>query len=72
MAAIKTKAKLTDLTMEELLQYEKATTIICSRIEKASRTYDGRVVGNTEEFDKYMKFYNQIIDEIKNRLTNIA
>jgi hypothetical protein len=65
---------LSKLSIEELLQYEKAAQIVCSRYEKNIKMYDGSLASNGPEFvkfDTYNKLYIKIFEEIERRLSKI-
>ena len=57
-------------TLAELIQYEKATRIVCMKYESASKNYDGTIINNSEyvKFKKYNDFRLDIISEIEKRL----
>ena len=57
-------------TLSELIQYEKATRIVCMKYESASKNYDGTIINNSEyvKFKKYNDFRLDIISEIEKRL----
>ena len=65
---------LSKLSIEELLHYEKAAQIVCSRYEKNIKMYDGSLASNGPEFvkfDTYNKLYIKIFEEIERRLSKI-
>ncbi len=62
---------LKKLSIDELLQYEEAAQIVCTRYENNLKMYDGSITNSGPEFlkfDKYNKLYLRIFEEIENRL----
>lgn len=51
------------LTLKELIELEKASSIICQKYENASRVYDGSITNGPsyEKFKKYNDFHNNIV-----------
>lgn len=60
---VKTKT-IKDLTIEELLYFEKACSLICRRYEISARLDNV----NNKMFQKYNDYYQIIIQEIENKL----
>lgn len=63
--------KLSDLSISELVDYEKATKVICSFIENSIKNYDGTIVDNVEEYQRYTKYnqiYIMILKELEKRV----
>lgn len=57
-------------TLSELIQFEKASRIVCMKYESASKNYDGTIINNAEyvKFKKYNDFRLLIISEIEKML----
>ena len=65
---------LSKLSIEELLNYEKAAQLVCSRYEKNIKMYDGSLVNNGPDFvkfDTYNKIYMKLFDELEKRLNKV-
>jgi hypothetical protein len=66
--------ELDKLTIEELLNYEKAALLVCSRYEKSLKMYDGSIRDDGPDFknfEKYNKIYLKIFEEIEKRVGKI-
>jgi hypothetical protein len=65
---------LSKLNIEELLNYEKAAQLVCSRYEKNIKMYDGSLATHSSEYEKFdffNKLYIKIFEEIENRLRKL-
>lgn len=68
---------LSKLTLEELLDYERAAHIICSRYEKSSSTYmmdinkENQYTEEQKMFLKANEIYKKIINEMEKRVWQI-
>ena len=65
---------LTKLTIEELSHYERLTKILCAFYENSIKRYDGSIIENEEEYNKYKSFndrYRKIQEEIERRIEKI-
>ena len=56
------KSKIEDLSIEDLLTYEKATSVVCKKYENSCKTYDGSIT-NREEYDTFL-FFNKIHERV--------
>lgn len=73
------KVALTDMTIAELMDYEKAARIICTKYEKSALawgtdTVRGDYSGSNEfqeYYKKYKNIYDKVVEEIEKRLDNI-
>lgn len=55
------------LTLKELIDLEKASSVICMKYENASRVYDGSIAQGPsyEKFKKYNDFHNKVIQQME-------
>lgn len=63
-------SSLENLTLEDLLQYERTSSIVCKKYENSCKSYDGSI-SNSEEYTmflKYNNFHEEIISEMQKRL----
>ena len=68
------KINIKDLSVSELLDYEKACSLICKYYENGLKNYDGSVNTNSLEYKKFQQYNNvriEIINELSIRVTNI-
>lgn len=68
------KSKISDLTISELVDLEKAATIICKNYENGVKMYNGTINTLTSEYKNFDDFNNiriSILKEIENRLKQI-
>lgn len=66
--------KIENLTIEELVNYEKAAAIVCARYEKNIKSYDGSIINDTQAvatFETFNKIYNKITKELEKRLLSL-
>lgn len=73
---MKKNFKLDEMTMEELLQYEKGARLWVTKYEKESFiSRNDSMYGTNNEieklFNKYNTIHHKILEEIKSRLDNI-
>lgn len=66
--------KLKDLSIQDLVAYEKATKLICARYENDIRALE--MQGNSdralyEEFNNYHVKYVDIVEEMKQRVMDL-
>lgn len=59
--------KKQELSLEELLKLEKASSIICKKYENSCRSYDGSISNSVEYqlFQKYNNFHESIVFELQ-------
>lgn len=65
---------LKDLTIEELVQYEKASAVICQKYENSLRQYDGSISSYDNEYGNFDRLNNircRILDEMEERLRGL-
>ncbi len=67
------KVKLSELTITELIDYEKAARLICMKYERTATSFGQDVTRESNSnsqatFMKYRKLHENILDEIENRL----
>lgn len=50
-------------TLSELIELEKASSIVCKKYENSSRVYDGSITNGPsyEKFKKYNDFHTNIV-----------
>lgn len=63
-----------EIILRDLLDLEKASSVICKNYENSLKRYDGSIntsVSEYNEFNKYNKIRNEIIKEIQKRLQEI-
>ena len=66
--------KIENLTIEELVNYEKAAAIVCARYERNIKSYDGSIINDTQAvatFETFNKIYNKITKELEKRLLSL-
>lgn len=66
--------KLTQMTINELIEAEKAASLICKKYENAIKMYDGSINVSTIEYKEFDKFNNiriSLLKEIEERLKQI-
>lgn len=58
------------LTLEELIQYEKISSIVCKKYENSCKSYDGSISNGKEytTFLKYNNFHESLISEMCKRM----
>ena len=64
--------KIENLSLRDLLDYEKAVTIICRRYENSIKLYDGTIRQSGPEYFRFNKanlLHNSLLNEIEKRLT---
>jgi hypothetical protein len=64
--------KIENLSLRDLLDYEKAATIICRRYENSIKLYDGTIRQSGPEYFRFNKanlLHNSLLNEIEKRLT---
>lgn len=64
--------KIENLSLRDLLDYEKAATIICRRYENSIKLYDGTIRQSGPEYLRFNKanlLHNSLLNEIEKRLT---
>ena len=66
-----TKLNLKDLTMRELLEYERASHIICAKYENLNKMESYQDIALNEKFQEMKKKYDSVIDEIERRVEEI-
>ena len=69
------KDKLKSLSIIELINFEKAASLICRRYENNIKMYDGSIRQNGREYDRYKKInelHSSILNEIELRLDNLG
>ena len=67
--------KLIHLSIQDLVNYEKAACIVCRKYENMIRDYSGRLNSDSHEYEKFEHMntiHNQIINEIEDRLNHLA
>lgn len=74
MAKIENSFSLTEMSIDELLDYEKAAMIICKKYENTVKDYTGKINQNREEyvvFERYNQIHHNILNELQIRLNKI-
>lgn len=76
MAENKEKKGLKSLDMADLVNYEKATRLLCIKYENSFKGYDGSMRDNFskddyDKFEKYNNFHMAILDEFEERIKEI-
>jgi hypothetical protein len=69
------KETLVDLTLFDLINLEKASSLICRRYENNIKMYDGSIRQSGFEYEKYKKINNlhsNILNEIEMRLEKLS
>lgn len=66
-----TKLNLKDLTVRELLEYERATHIICAKYENMNKMESYQSIPLNEKFQEMKRRYDLVIDEIERRVEEI-
>lgn len=64
------KEKISEIPIQRLLEYEKASSIVCRKYENSCKSYDGSI-SNSNEYSLFLKYNNiheQIILELQKRL----
>lgn len=58
---------LEKMSLKELLEYEKASAIVCRKYENSSRVYDGSIANGPlyERFKKYNEFHADVIQAME-------
>lgn len=67
--------KLIHLSIQDLVNYEKAACIVCRKYENMIRDYSGRLNSDSHEYEKFEHMntiHNQITNEIEDRLNHLA
>ena len=67
--------KLIHLSIQDLVNYEKAACIVCRKYENMIRDYNGMLNSYSHEYEKFEHMnmiHNQIINEIEERLNKLA
>lgn len=72
--------KLNSVSLEELINLEKACMIICTKLQNEAiavreQPYNNEIIWLLEiekKGNKYNKIHNQILNEIENRLNSIV
>ena len=67
--------KLIHLSIQDLVNYEKAACIVCRKYENMIRDYSGMLNSYSHEYEKFEHMntiHNQIINEIEERLNKLA
>lgn len=68
------KIKLNEVSVGELVDLERACSLICKNYENATKMYDGSINTNIKEYSDFNYFNNirrNLIKEIEIRLKNI-
>lgn len=60
---------LKNISINDLISYEKACALICKRYESAARI---EYKDYKDKFNKYKIYYEKIFSEIENRINNIC
>lgn len=68
---------LKDMTLEELLQFEKATRLVVKKHENEAyycklNGFDSKSNDNEKEYIRYSKIHELICDELRNRIDKIV
>lgn len=58
--------EIENLSIDDLLKYEKASRIVCKKYENSCKTYDGSIT-NREEYETFL-IYNNIHERIINAI----
>ena len=69
-----TEEKFPQLSLMELVYAEKAAKIICQRYENSIKNYDGSIVRNSVEYNKFKQFNNlhqELLDKIEETLSRL-
>ena len=63
-----------EMTLKEILEYEKASSIVCMKYENSCKSYDGSISNGDEYtlFLKYNKIHEDLILELQKRLDVFA
>lgn len=66
----KASVSFENLTLEELVQYEKISSIVCKKYENSCKAYDGSISKGAEYaiFLKYNNFHENLITEMCRRI----
>lgn len=67
-----TKINLKELSLRDLLEYERASHIICAKYENLNKMESFLSTELNEKFLKMKDKYDKIIDEIERRVTEIG
>lgn len=59
MVKTKDKLKINELSLKDLLEYEKALRLIIMQYERSIRKYDGSIDSNDDEYKEF-SFYNKL------------
>lgn len=68
------KKKITEISLSELMDLEKACNVICKNYENAVKMYDGSINTKANEHQLFVYYSNvrlKILKEIEERLKNI-
>lgn len=68
------KLKLKEIVISDLMDLEKAATLICKNYENAIKMYDGSINVSAIEYKEFDKFNNiriSLLKEIEERLKQI-
>ena len=68
------KVDISKLTIEELVNYEKAAKQVCLRYENTIKNYDGSIRTTDEDYTKYEKYhkvYLRILSELESRISDL-
>lgn len=70
------KIKLSELTISDLIDYEKAARLICMKYERTAASFGQDVTrepnsNSQATFMKYRRLHESILAEIENRLSTI-
>lgn len=63
-----------ELSLLELMLYERASELVCKKYENSCKNYDGSIT-NDEEYSlflKYNKIHENLLIELRKRLDDIA
>jgi hypothetical protein len=68
------KEKISELSIFDLINYEKAISLICRRYENSVKLYDGTIRQNSIEYENFKKtndLHNRIMLEIEKRVNGL-
>ena len=65
------KLNLKELSLRELLEYERAAHIICAKYENMNKMESFMSVELNNQFLEMKEKYDSVIDEIENRVNQI-
>ena len=69
-----TNIDIKKLSIEDLVNYYKATKELCQRYEKSIKNYDGSINTDGETYRKYDKFsktYLKLLEEMEARVSEL-